>query len=297
MVLHLDEFQKQDAVLGKYLNYYDKLPEYLHEMSVDDIMKHINRNGVRSWYLQQRAVLEYFMWLHKNYGIDLVEKFYEFKQICKEKSYVGFFDLEELKKGITQALVKAESENSTTFPDYSGLKAIFFLEWYGVLPESAVTIQLTDVSDDGKKVYVPAENRTIEITDNEVADYFAEYKKKTGFTRSSRSKAETPYTQKSFYRNTSRRVGAINVKTIYNVKLKFLQSSEDVRFEKKRVYYAGRYYAMLQAEQQLGREFSSADEESCKIMRDILGKDVTINIIFNTLREYRVYKEEYINRM
>ncbi len=81
MVLHLEEFQQKDPQLGKFLNYYDKLPEYLHEMSVEDIMKHINRNGVRSWYLQQRAVLDYFMWLHNNYDINLTEKFFELQQV------------------------------------------------------------------------------------------------------------------------------------------------------------------------------------------------------------------------
>ncbi len=297
MVLYLKEFQEQDEILGEILNYYDKLPEYLHEMSVKDIMKHINRNGVRSWYLQQKSVLEYFMWLHNNYGIDMTEKNYQLKQIRHEKSFVGFYDLDDLRQGISQGLVKAEDENNATLPDYSGLKAIFFLEWYGVLPESAVTIQLTDVSVDGKEVYVPAKNRTIEIDDSEVAEYFAEYKAMTGFVKSSRAKSESPYRQKTFYRNTSGR-GEITVKTIYNIKLKFLQGCEDLRFEKRRVYYSGRYFQMFKSESELGREFSASDAESCEIIQTIFNNnEMSPAIIATTLREYRVYKAEYLERL
>lgn len=297
MVLYLKEFQDYDKILGEMLNYYDKLPENLHEMSVEDIMKHINRNGVRSWYMQQRAVLEYFMWLHNTHNVDMTEKNYQLKQIRHEKSYIGFYDLNDLKQGISQGIVKAEDENSTTLPDYSGLKAIFFLEWYGVLPESAVTIQLSDVSDDGIKVYVPAENRTIEIDDNEVAEYFAEYKARTGFVRSSRAKAESPYRQQTFYRNTSRR-GDISVKTIYNIRLKFLQGCEDSRFEKRRVYYSGRYFQMFKAESELGREFSASDAESYKIIQKIFVDDEkSTDVIASILREYRVYKANYLERL
>lgn len=296
MVLHLEEFQQKNLQLGKFLNYYDKLPGYLHEMSVEDIMKHINRNGVRSWYLQQRAVLEYFMWLHKNYGIDLVEKFFELQQVRNDKAYVGFYTLDELKQGIEAGIIKAESENGAALPDYSGLKAIFFLEWYGVLPEAAITIKLTDVSDDGKKIYIPAENRTIEIDDNGVSSYFVEYKNKKGFKRP-RAKEETPYTQNTFYRNTARRGGEVTVKTIYNIRQKFLQACEDERFEKRRVFYAGRYVEMIKAENKLGRELSASDTESCEIIQKLFNDEMTFNTLSYTVREYKVFKEGYIDRI
>ncbi len=296
MVLHLEEFRQEDPLLGKFLNYYDKLPKYLHEMSVKDIMKHINRNGVRSWYLQQRAVLDYFMWLHKNYDINLTEKFFELQQVRNDKAYVGFYTLDDLKQGIEKNITKAEDENSASFPDYSGLKAIFFLEWYGVMPEAAITIRLTDVSDDGKKVYIPAEDRTIEIDDNGVAEYFSEYKFKKGFKRP-KAKEETPYTQNTFYRNTARRGGDVTVKTIYNIRQKFIQACSDERFEKRRVFYAGRYAEMVKAETKLGRELSASDTASCEMIQKIFNEEMTFNTISYTIREYRVYKEGYIERI
>ncbi len=293
MVLHLDEFCQINPKYGKFLNYYKKFPVYLHEMSPKDIAACINRNGIRAWYFQQRAVLEYFQWLYKEHNFDIIEKYYELQNLLQDDMYVGFYTLEELKRGIEEGLIKAEDENNQSLPDYSGLKAIFFLEWYGVLPESAVTIQLTDVSDDGTTVHIPAESRTVEIDNKAVAQYFTEYKFKTGFKRLGR-KGETPYVQQTFYRNTARKGGEVNVKTIYNIRQRFIRDCEDTRFEKKRVYYAGRYFEMTRAESELGRDFSSADSESCEMVRQIFNNaNMSSAVICSTLREYRAYKRGY----
>lgn len=298
MVLHLKEFENSDSRHSRFLNYYDKLPEYLHEMSVEEIMKHINRNGERSRYLQGRAILTYFVWLHQTYDINMVFKVYELQQaIGNEKVYMGFYSLEELKQAVEVCLLKVEDENNSTQPDYSGLIAIFYLEWYGILPESAITIKLTDVSDDGREVFVPAENRTITIDDEVVADYFAEYKQKTGFQRYKNSDEITPYSQDTFYRNTARRGDAITVKTIYNIRQKFITSCEDERFAKKRIYYSGRYVALFQAETKRGLEFTCVDDDSHNIICKIFNDELKQNVIATILREYRVFKQGYLERI
>ncbi len=298
MVLYLKEFEDKNPNYSRCLSYYDKLPKYLHEMPVQEIMEHINRNGERSRYLQGRTILTYFIWLHQTYGINMAAKNFELQQtIGKDKVYLGFFSLEELKQVIKVCLLKAEDENNLTQPDYSGLIAIFYLEWYGILPELAITIKLTDVSDDGREVFVPAENRTITIDDEEVADYFAEYKQKTGFKRS-RLKEESPYTQTTFYRNTSSRGDAITVKTIYNIRQKFITLCEDKRFAKKRIYWSGRYAEMFKAEMKMDSEFSTYDSESVKIIGNIFNdEEITYDKIASLLREYAVFKKDCIERL
>lgn len=299
MVLHSKEFENENPNYSRCLSYYDKLPEYLHEMPVQEIMEHINRNGERSRYLQGRTILTYFIWLHKTYEINMAAKNFELQQaVSNEKVYMGFYSLEELKQAVEVCLLKVEDENNPTQPDYSGLIAIFYLEWYGVLPESAITIKLTDVSDDGREVFVPSENRTIAIDDEEVADYFAEYKQKTGFHRYKNSDEIIPYAQSTFYRNTARNGSAITVKTIYNIRQKFITSCEDERFAKKRIYWSGRYAEMFRTEMKMDGEFSAYDSESVKIIGNIFNdEEITYGKIAALLREYAVFKKDYIEKL
>ena len=63
MVLYLKEFEDKNPVYSHNLNYYDKLPEYLHEMPIEEIVKYINRNGERSRYIQGLTISTYFIWL------------------------------------------------------------------------------------------------------------------------------------------------------------------------------------------------------------------------------------------
>lgn len=296
MVLHLPEYTEQNPRKGDILNYYDKLPEYLHKMSAEDIVSHINRNGERSRLIQQSAITSYFVWLNQNYDVDVVDNFFKLKQILanNNSSFVGFYSLKEMHQAISEAETTIEA-TGTNNADWAGLYALFYLEWYGILPESAITIKLTDVSDDGKKVYIPAEDRTIEIDDVTVANYFAEYKQKTGYQRPP-AKEETPYTQNTFYRNTARRGEEITEKTIYNIRQKFVRNCEDERFAKKSIYYSGRYAEMLKAELELGREFSGSDEESCKLLNNIFNTEMSYNVIAAIIRGYKVYKQKYMER-
>lgn len=298
MVLHLQEFTEYDKSKGIILNYYDKLPEYLHEMPIEDIVKESKRYGARSVYFQQLAIFNYFSWLNANYKIDLVEKNFKLRNLIEKSKndYRDLLDIEQLKRSIEENLNIAEDGTAKALPDYSGLKAIFFLEWYGVLPESAVTIKLTDVSDDGKQVFVPAENRTVFIDDEDVSRYFSEYKQKTGFKRMRNSDKEYPYVQNTFYRNTDFRESSINEKTIYNIRQRFVNACGDKRFSKKKVYYSGRYNQMLKAEYEFEDEFSASDKESCEIISKIFNDNLSHPQTASILRDYKLYKQAYMDR-
>ena len=189
----------------------------------------------------------------------------------------------------------AEDGTAKALPDYSGLKAIFFLEWYGVLPESAVTIKLTDVSDDGKQVFVPAENRGITVDDDDISRYFSEYKQKTGFKRSPKYKKETPYYQDTFYRNT--RNSVINEKSIYNARQAFISACDDKRFSGTKIYYSGRYYQMFKAECSYNDEFSASDKGSREIINKIFNEKFSYSQTTSIIRDYMKYKETYLRTM
>ena len=261
-------------------------------------MKCITRKGKRTIYLQKMTMEKYFSWLHQKYGIDVCDKNYELQKSIKYDSnvYIGFYDLKDLKESIESALLTIESLEGN-IPDYSGLIAIFYLEWYGVLPVSSITIKLTDVSNDGKKIFVPAENRTVEILDSGVACYFAEYKHKTGWNRYKGKSRITPYTQDTFYRNTSRRGDTINEKTIYNIRRHFVTDSGDTRFAKKRIYYAGIYFKLFQFEQNYSKEPLSNVFVADKLRELCNNPELSENSIGVLMREYKIYRRNYLEKI
>ena len=227
--------------------------------------------------------------MEKNFKLrNLIEK--------SKNDYRDLLDIEQLKHSIEENLNIAEDGTAKALPDYSGLKAIFFLEWYGVLPGAANTIKLIDVSDDGKQVFVPAENRTIFIDDDDIARYFAEYKQKTGFKRVRNSEKEYPYVQNTFYRNTDLREGKINEKTIYNIRQKFINACGDKRFSKKKIFYSGRYNQMFKEEYKFGNEFSPSDKESCDIINKIFNSNLSYTQTSAIIRDYKFYKQTYMDR-
>lgn len=297
MVLYLDEFFKEDVTCGKILRYYNALPQYLHEMSTEEIMQHITRNGKRTVPIQKIAVEKYFQWLYQKYKINVCDKNYDLQKSIKHNSnvYIGFYDLKDLKESIEIALQTIEALEGD-MPDYSGLIAIFYLEWYGVLPSNAITINLTDVSNDGKKIFVPAENRTVEISDDGVACYFTEYKHKEGWNRYKTGKI-VPYTQNTFYRNTSRRGDVINEKTIYNIRRHFVTDSGDERFSKKRIYYAGIYFKLFQFEQNYSKEPLSNKYVTDKLRELCNNPELSENSIGVLMREYKIYRRNYLEKI
>lgn len=299
MVLHLIDFQKQYGDRANALNYYHKLPEYLHEMTADDLAAQINRNGEGARLPQQAIVFQYLRWLRENYNIDVGQLYYELRQKLDADSgnqvFVGFYSIEEMTKAMEEAELTIESTGAKN-ADWSGLYALFYLEWYGVSVKSALTIKLSDVSNNGKTVYIPAEDKTIQIDNSIVSDYFAEYKQKTGYIPvSSIERKERPYTQNTFIRNTSQRNTPITVKSIYNVQGIFARGSGDKRFEKSNVYDSGRYYALYQQELQNNEELTIENRDIFySVFND---KTMTDNVIRAKLREYNVFKQGLIKRL
>lgn len=303
MVLYLKEYTLQNDSYGKLLSYYDKLPQFLHEMSANDVLKEMNRNGTKGFYSQKAAISNYLLWLSNNYGIDINDLYYDLYQNNNRETFkfVGFFDFKDLQKGIIDAETTIET-NSTSDRDYDGLLCVFYFEWLGVLPESFITIRLEDVTELGKKVYIPAENRTIEIDNDTIADFIWEYKNITGRRLSGRQKNITEYKQNTLYRTT--KGDEINKKTIYNARRNFVSESGDKRFSKNRVYDSGRLYELYQEELKYDQEFKletnnpDTNGEIRQIIRKVYNRpDMSNELMTSYLRAYSVYKKEYLERL
>lgn len=303
MVLYLKEYTLQNDSYGKLLSYYDKLPTMLHEMSAEEIIKEMNRNGTKAFYSQKAAISNYLLWLSNTYDIDVNDLYYDLCQNDNKKSFkfVGFFDFQDLQKSIIDAELTIEA-NSMVDRDYNGLYCVFYLEWLGVPLESFLTIRLEDVTEFGRKVYVPAENRTIEIDNDTIAGFIWNYKNTTGRKRSGNQKNITEYKQSTLYRTI--KGDEINKKTIYNARNNFVSESGDKRFSKSRIYDSGRFYAMYQEELKFGQEFkldtndSELNDEIRQIIRDVYNKpDMSNELITTYLRAYNVYKREYLERL
>lgn len=301
MVLYLNEYEAVNKIYGDLLHYYNTLEEYLHKMQPQEILNHINRNGVSSAMYQKIAVTNYIRWLAENHGsnpdvnlTELINFNYELEQLLKEDEgcYIGFYDLNEMKQTIEKKLQELTNKNL----DLKGLKSVFFLEWYGVPTTSAIKIKLSDVSDDGKQVYVRKEDRTINIDDITVANFFADYKQQVGFKKFKNEKLALYY-QDTFYRTTVN--AEISPKTVYNARLQFQSISHDPRFDKKRVYNAGRYYQLLQEEQDSGNIFVSGDKWTQDTIDKVFNfkKKVDIQVYTRILRDYRLYKMGYIENL
>ena len=303
MVLHLEEYSSQNDNYSKLLSYYDKLPTMLHKMSADEILKEMNRNGSKSFYQQKAAIANYLLWLTNTYDIDVSDLYYALYQNDNKKSFkfVGFFDFQDLQKGIIDAELTIEL-NSTADRDYDGLLCVFYFEWLGVPLESFITIRLEDVSNLGKSVYIPAEDRTIEIDNDTIADFIWEYKNTTGRKRSGKQKNITEYKQNTLYRTT--KGDEINKKTIYNARNNFVSESGDKRFSKNRIYDSGRLYELYQEELKYDQEFkliaknSEPNDEIRQIIKKVYNKpDMSNELITTYLRAYSVYKKEYLERL
>ena len=303
MLLHFEEYALQNSNYGKTLSHYDKLPRFLHEMSAEEIIKEMNRNGSKAFYQQKAAISNYLLWLSNTYSIDVNDLYYDLCQYDNKKSlkFVGFLDFEDLQKSIIEAETIIEA-NSTADRDYDGLLCVFYLEWLGISLESFLTIRLEDVTELGRKVYIPAEDRTLVIDNDTISDFIWNYKNTTGRRLSERQKKITEYKQNTLYRTT--KGDEINKKTIYNARNNFVSESGDKRFSKKRVYDSGRLYALYQEELKYDQEFklitnsSELNDEIRQIIRKVYNRpDMSNGLITTYLRAYSVYKKEYLERL
>lgn len=303
MLLHFEEYTLQNSNYSKVLSYYNKLPQFLHEMSTDDILEEMNRNGTKSFYQQKAAISNYLLWLSNTYSIDVNDLYFALSKNDNRQTFtfVGFFDFQDLQKGIIDAETTIES-NSTADRDYDGLLCEFYFEWLGVSSDSFLSIRLEDVTELGKRVYIPAEDRTIEIDNETISDFIWEYKNTTGKRLSERQKKITEYKQNTLYRTT--KGDEINKKTIYNARRNFVSESGDKRFSKNRVYDSGRFYALYQEELKYDQEFkletnsSDTNDEIRQIIRKVYNRpDMSNESITTYLRAYSVYKKEYLERL
>ena len=298
MVYKLEEFAEVNTN-ARFLNYWNKLPNWLHKMSVQEINAHISRNGKTKEVYQRKAIKDYLSWLNKNYkdeiDVDLTELYFKLSHGSTEQNkeqdndFIGFFSLEELKQSFETNLQLIENYGGVySNYDYSGFKAVCFLEWYGVKTSSIPSIMLTNVSCDGHTVYIPAENREIYIDDNIVANYFSEYKYKTGYISTDNKMRN--YQQNNFIRSTKN--CKIGIRHIYLTRNRFFNTCEDKRFEKNRIYLSGRYKVLLDREEELVEGYKAQDEKTIEIFKEVFNEtSVKSSLIYYRLRDYNNYKK------
>ena len=305
MVLHFKEYSSQlnNDNYSKLLSHYDKFPTMLHEMSAEEIIEEMNRNGTKAFYSQKAAISNYLLWLSNTYDIDVNNLYFALSKNDNRQTFkfVGFFDFQDLQKSIVDAESTIEA-NSTANRDYDGLLCVFYFEWLGIPLESFLTIRLEDVTEFGRKIYIPAEDRTLVIDNDTISDFIWNYKNTTGRRRSSNQKNITEYKQNTLYRTI--KGDDINRKTIYNARNNFVSESGDKRFSKSRIYDSGRFYAMYQEELKFGQEFkldtngSELNDEIRQIIRKVYNKpDMSNELITTYLRAYSVYKRGYLERL
>lgn len=289
LVLYLDEFRDEIGDRGGSLNYYDTFPEYIHEMSSEELVKYINRSGEKSRLVQQSVIKSYLRWLKSKYNIDCSNLFFNLINDLRKdenKLFVGFYSLSEMRSVLADVEFMLEGVSNS---DWDTLYSIFYLEWYGIRANSIISIKLTDVTDDGKIIYVPIENRIVVIDNPNIAEFFAMYKLKTGSKKHENDKKEIEYSQDTFIRIASTK--PVNNKTIYNLRRKFIEGCGDIRFARGRIYDSGRLYALYQEELKLNDELTSKYQD---IIENVYHQKLTYTQVTTILRNYNVYKQHIL---
>lgn len=291
MVLYLQEYlEKSKYSYVTKLNYYEKLPKYIHEMTAEELIAHEKRNGIRTFYIQKSIINAYLKWLITTKKVDASNLYFELNKLNTsndDSGFIGFCDFNDLQMAIQQS--EYDLEVAEMNKDFNGLYAAFYLEWLGVLPASIISVKLDDVTDMGRQVFIPAEKRTIEVDNETIVNYFWKYKNTKGRFRDARSIKESPYRQNTFYRTIDD--VEINIKTIYNIRRIFVQATEDIRFAKKRIYYSGRYNALYEYELNNNKELDNSDSDTIK---KIFNSELSNNVIGTILRDYKIYKKARI---
>ena len=305
MLLYFPEYSKYSSKTENYsklLFHYYKLPKYLHEMEATEIITEMNRNGSKTFYQQKAAIINYLSWLSKNYNVDVNELYYKLQTNDNKKSltYVGFFDFDDLNKSIQEAIMTVETNTNSEY-DFDGLYMVFYLEWLCVHPKDIISIRLEDVTDMGDKIYIPSEDRTLTVDNETIKDYIWTYKNKIGSRKSPTQKDLILYTQNTLYRTISGK--DVTEKTIYNARTTFLKITQDKRFKQNIISDSRRYYEIYQAEIASNCEFSliESDEATKDFIKQTLyriyNKKLSISRTTEVLRNYSVYKKEYLERL
>lgn len=278
MILYLNEYKETHENQAKKISKFALLNEFLHEMNPDEVKKLVFENGNRSSGQIVSCMKHYLKWLFDNYQIDTSGLVYSLTQAqsVAENNYVGFTSLTELKQAIARY-----SQTADDYGDFDGLIVSYYLEWYGVLPKDMITIKLSDVSPDGREIYVPSLDKTFIIDDDIIALKIKEYKNKTTTTKKARVLQIHSYTQDTLYR-TAMPVD-ITEKTIYNIRRKWINITGDVKFAKKRVFYAGAYDRVRQLQESRNDILTSSDA-------DIIIQAIGIKVNIPTfMRDYQSF--------
>lgn len=275
MVYKLDEFRESDSYSASLLAPFKESKKNLHEMSDEEIGNILAVKGMTAFKARSRALRQYFKWLYNTHNIDVIDKYYRIKNTAVESADITFFySVEELYKEINAALT-VEIEH-----DIQGVAVGELLKWYGITEDEYISIMLTDVHDN--VIHIPLTNRDVTV-DRITADFVNSYKNSEGY-------GKRKYIHPNLFRTATRKGGEIDITAYRRQKQKFLMTCDNNRFEGQKVYYSGRYMAMLLEEQKRGKEFTFDDADE---INRILGLNLKRVAIYNRLREFALFKKGY----
>lgn len=287
MIFKYDEFKEANKHHASMLSYFESDDKMLHEMSVDEVKKFLYKNGRTTFYQKKTALLYYLRWLYEEHDVNTVELNYDVSNIYVDNESfddVYFYSLEDMHNGVATCIKQAEVtyESRGEKVDFDGFYVYCLLQWYGIANKDFISIRIQDVN--ANEIYIPSLDQTI-VVDDKTADIINDYKNKTGCTTT--SGVFGLYRQNTLFRTL--RPQNINLKTIANIRHKFYSVCDDKRFTLKHIMDSGKYFKLIQLEEQLGYEITSSQADQQKVFK-VLGYNMNITRYVMTMSEFKVYK-------
>jgi len=270
-----EEFKEYDMRAALDLSGIHKDTKNILDMTKEDFETFLANKRINAFSNKKYSVKKYLRWLNENYGVDTSDIYFMVSQIyCDDvkRKNVFFYSFDEfyrvLNDEIESAYLYQEAMGRT--PDFNGVKIGFLLQWFGVTTEEFVSVQLSDVKDIGKRIYIPLSDREV-LLNQKAADDVWQYKNTT-------KTLNWEYQQSTLLR--TKKKADVTTRTLYRMKKNFFKSCKDERFYSNRIFISGLYFRLYDKELSLGRELS---RQEIKQIRGNLNSGVFI--------EYKTYKQ------
>lgn len=285
MILHINEFKNVDAHAASMISKLEKAKSYLHEMEIKEVEAFLASDGIKSFYTKRSSVVKYLKWLYNTHGIETYKLNFEVKQLQPsemEFENLYFFSLEDLHNTVNRRMEEVIKINKVS--DFEGLRIFFLLQWYGITAEEFCSINLSDVSTN--KIFIPLTNRVV-ILDNRTSDIVLNYKNTTSYI--DEMGRNIMYKQNTLLRTKKHQ--DVNVKTLSNVKTKFMKVCKDKRFKQNRISDSARYYELTEIEKKLGRDVDTNDKD---LILQVFDRKKTMVDILADFKKYKSLREEWL---
>lgn len=290
MVLYLNEFLEYAnnldntwAIKLQRIKKFETEKKYLHDMTGDELINLTNSTGTRGVYMYRQILIKYLQWLKREYFFDTSAKIYKLKNTPTDNTFIGFLNIKELREAVDEAIDTAQYNGISV--NVPLVTAVYYLEWYGVRKDDMLSIMRDNVTDLGRKIFVPAQDRAIEIDDEQAADFFQTYKymEEIEGIRKIVLKGDTLLrTSHEGIKNTALR--------------KVYASMDDIRLHCNVTFESGACYRLYQIEQKQHSPIIT-NENFLQIKSEFHLHEMSSQTAHRLLRLYAGYKEAYIARL